>query len=232
MTSANLGFTLNSNMNPQESDKQLEQGSENVPPNDNQTTKIKPSLWKTKQFKYILILVIAALVIILVSMLIHKPSSQSEWEPYIKSFGYVGVFLMAVLGCASPVWPLSGSLSAFIAGGLHFNPIIIGLIAGIGEPIGELTFYTVGYGSQVVIEKWKWYNKIMNWMRRYGAPTIFVLSAIPNFIVKLATSAAGALRYPVWKFFIFCWAGKTIKSLGFAFLGYYLFERVKELIIR
>lgn len=219
-------------MNPQEPDKQLEQGSENVASNGKQTTQLKPSLWKSKQFKYILVLVIAALVILVVTMLVQKPTNRAEWYPYIKSSGYLGVFLMAVLGCAVPGWPFSGSLAAFIAGGMHLNPIIVGLAAGIGEPIGELTFYTVGYGSQIVIGKLKWYNKIMNWMRRHGAPTIFVLSAIPNFFIKLATTAAGALNYPVWKFFFSCWAGKTIKSMGFAFLGYYLFEAIKSLIFR
>jgi membrane protein DedA with SNARE-associated domain len=37
---------------------------------------------------------------------------------------------------------------------------------------------------------------------------------------------AGGLRYPLWKFFIFCWAGKTIKSLAFAFAGYGLFDGI------
>jgi membrane protein DedA with SNARE-associated domain len=216
-------------MNLQESDKQLEQGSENITPDSNQITKEKPSLWKSKQFKYILLIVIAALVVILVTVLVQKPTDRDE---YIQTSGYFGVFLMALLGSASPVWPLSGSLAAFIAGGLHLNPIIIGLAAGFGEPIGELTFYTVGYGSQVMIEKWKRYNQIMNWMRRHGGFTIFILSAIPNFFIKLATTAAGALHYPIWKFFIFCWAGKIIKSMAFAFLGYYLFEAIKNLIFR
>jgi membrane protein DedA with SNARE-associated domain len=229
LTSAIPGLTLNLNMNLQGSDKQLEPGSENITPDNKQIVKVKPSLWKSKQFRYILLIVIAALVVILVTVFVQKPTNRDQ---YIQSSGYLGVFLMAVLGSASPVWPLSGSLAAFIAGGMHLNPIIVGLAAGFGEPIGELTFYTVGYGSQVMIEKWKRYNQIMNWMRRHGAPTIFILSAIPNFLIKLATTAAGALHYPVWKFFISCWAGKTIKSMGFAFLGYYLFEAIKNLIFR
>ena len=69
-------------------------------------------------------------------------------------------------------------------------------------------------------------------MKRHGGPTIFVVSAIPNFFIKLATAAAGALRYPLWRFFIFCWAGKTIKSLAFAFAGAGLFDGIKALIDR
>lgn len=216
-------------MEPQELDKSLEQEDKTTAPNSNHVIEPKPSLWKSKQFKYILLLVVAALVVILVTVFVQKPTNRDE---YIQSSGYLGVFLMGLLGSASPIWPLSGSLAAFIAGGLQLNPIIVGLAAGFGEPVGELTFYTVGYGSQVMITKWKRYVQIMNWMKRHGGLTIFILSAIPNFFIKLATTAAGALRYPIWKFFIFCWAGKTIKSMGFAFLGFYLFEAIKDLIYR
>lgn len=185
---------------------------------------------KTKnQLKYMLLLIAAALVVILVTVLVQRPTNRDE---YLQSSGYLGVFLMAVVGSASPIWPLPGSWAAFFAAGLGLNPIIVGLVAGFGEPIGEVVFYTVGYGSRLVLEKWKRYAQIMNWMRRHGGLTIFILSAIPNFFVKLATTSAGALRYPLWKFFIFCWAGKTVKSLAFAFAGYGLFDGIKHLIDR
>jgi len=37
----------------------------------------------------------------------------------------------------------------------------------------------------------------------------------------LAGIAAGVLRYPVLRFLPFCWQGKTIKTLAFAFAGAY-----------
>jgi membrane protein DedA with SNARE-associated domain len=184
---------------------------------------------KKGQLKYLLLLAAALLTIILVTVLVQKPTNFDE---YVKSSGYVGVFLMALIGSASPVWPLPGSWAIFIAAGLGLNPIILGLIGGIGEPIGELTGYTAGFGGQIALQRFKRYKQIENWMRRWGGPTIFVVSAIPNFFIKAATIAAGGLRYPLWKFFIFCWAGKTIKSLGFAFAGYGLFEGIRHLIDR
>lgn len=210
-------------------EKPLEQDKDLTSPNKEQATESKPSIWKSKQFKYILLMIAALLIVILVTVLVQKPSNRDE---YLQSSGYLGVFLMAVIGSASPIWPLPGSWAAFFAAGLGLNPIIVGLVAGFGEPIGEIVFYTVGYGSQLVLEKWKRYAQIMNWMRRHGGLTIFILSAIPNFFVKLATTSAGALRYPLWKFFIFCWAGKTVKSLAFAFAGYGLFDGIKHLIDR
>ena len=187
------------------------------------------SLKSKRQLKYILLLVAGVLVMILVSVFVQKPTNFNE---YIQSSGYEGVFLMGVIGSASPVWPLPGSWAAFIAGGLGLNPFLLGLAAGLGESIGELSGYAAGYGGQIALRRFKRYAQIERWMRRYGGPTILVVSAIPNFFIKAATIAAGGLRYPLWKFFIFCWGGKTIKSLGFAFAGYGLFDGIKHLIER
>jgi membrane protein DedA with SNARE-associated domain len=181
------------------------------------------------QLKYLLLLAAALLVIILVTVLIQKPTNFDE---YLKSSGYTGVFIMALIGSASPVWPLPGSWAIFIAAGLGLNPIILGLIGGIAESIGELTGYTAGFGGQVALQRLKRYAQIEKWMKRWGGLTIFVVSAIPNVFIKLATIAAGSLRYPLWKFFLFCWSGKTIKSLAFAFAGYGLFDGIRHLIDR
>jgi membrane protein DedA with SNARE-associated domain len=184
---------------------------------------------RRRRLLYLFLLIASALVLILVTVLVQRPSDPEE---YLTSAGYTGVFLMAVLGSAAPVWPLPGSWAAFIAAGLGLNPIFVGLAAGLGEPIGELAYYMLGIGggAQLPTHRWKWYVRIQNWMRRWGGPTIFAVSAIPNFFVRLATTAAGTLHYPLWKFFIFCWAGKTIKSLAFAFAGAGLFEGVQRLI--
>ncbi len=206
-------------MSYQELDEPLEQ-AEGLPIADEvdeaQPAQPEAKLWSRKQLKYIVLLVAGTLAMILVSILVQKPTNPQE---YIETSGYAGVFLMGVIGSASPIWPLPGSWAAFVAAGLGLNPFLIGLAAGVGEPIGELSGYTAGYGGQIVVKRWKRYDQIMNWMRRHGGLTIFIVSAIPNFFIKLATIAAGSLRYPLWRFFIYCWAGKTVKSLGFALAG-------------
>jgi membrane protein DedA with SNARE-associated domain len=206
-------------MSHQELDKPLEQ-AENASIADKadeaQPAQPGAKLWSRNQLKYIVLLIAGALAMILVSILVQKPTNPQE---YIETSGYAGVFIMGVIGSASPIWPLPGSWAAFVAAGLGLNPFMIALAAGVGEPIGELSGYTAGYGGQIAINRWKRYAQIMNWMGRHGGMTIFIISAIPNFFIKIATIAAGALRYPLWKFFIYCWAGKTVKSLGFALAG-------------
>ena len=205
----------------------LEQGEDLTDLDESQPPAPKPNLWSRNQLKYILLLIAGVLVMILVTTLVQKPTN---FEEYITGSGYAGIFLMGVIGSASPIWPLPGSWAAFIAAGLGLNPILAGLAAGLGEPIGELSGYTAGYGGQIVVQKWKRYAQVERWMKRHGGLTIFFASAIPNFFIKVATAAAGALRYPLWRFITFCWAGKTIKSLGFAFAGYGLFDWIKDLI--
>ncbi|MFC1963310.1 VTT domain-containing protein [Chloroflexota bacterium] len=184
--------------------------------------------WK-REYTYIGLIVMALLLMLLLVFFIQRPT---DFEAYILSTGYGGVFLMGLIGSASPVWPLPGSWAAFIAAGLGLNPLILGLVAGFGEGLGELTGYTAGFGGQVVAKRFGMYNRVEGWMRKRGGLTIFLVSAIPNFFVKLASAAAGALKYPVWKFFLTCWAGKTIKSFGFAFAGWGLFTGIKELLER
>ena len=185
-----------------------------------------PSFRSRKQLKYLALLIVGVLIMVLVGVLVQKPSNPTE---YIRTSGYAGVFLMGVLGSASPFWPLPGSWAAPLAAGLGLNPLLVGLAAGLGEPIGELSGYTAGYGGQVAIQKWKRYEQLERWMRRRGGLTIFLVSAIPNFFIKLVTIAAGALRYPTWKFFIFCWAGKTIKSVAAAYIGYSVSDWIQDL---
>jgi len=232
LTSAPSSLTLSPTMSHHEADKPLEQENDidTVDKTDEeQPAEPKVGVKRKGQLKYLLLLAAALLVVILVTVLVQKPTNFDE---YIKSSGYIGVFIMALIGSASPIWPLPGSWAVFIAAGLGLNPIILGLLGGLGEPIGELTGYTAGFGGQVALQRFKRYNQIEGWMRRWGGPTIFVVSAIPNVFIKAATIAAGGLRYPIWKFFLFCWAGKTVKSLAFAFAGYGLFDGIKHLIDR
>ncbi len=187
----------------------------------------KQAWWQNK-YVNIGVGILAVLIVVLV---IRFGGQVKDFQ----KLGYLGVFLMGFIGSASPVWPMPGSWAAFIAGGLGWNPIFIALAAGIGEPIGETIYYILGFGGQPVMSRWekyKWYKWFEGWMKRHGALTLFLVSAIPNNITKLADASAGAFRFPLWKFFLICWSGKTIKSLGFAIAGIWGLPYITELFHR
>ncbi|MCL6430237.1 MAG: VTT domain-containing protein [Anaerolineae bacterium] len=134
------------------------------------------------------------------------------------AYGYVGIFVISIIGNATVLLPVPSLLAVF-AGGTAFNPLITGLVAGVGEPLGELTGYLAGYGGSAIIENRARYEQMRGWMQRHGFATIVVLSAIPNPLFDLAGVTAGALHMPVWRFLIACWLGKTAKALVIAWLG-------------
>ena len=134
------------------------------------------------------------------------------------NLGYLGVFLVAVLGNATVILPVP-SLAITFGGGTFLNPWLVGLVAGVGEPLGELTGYMAGYGGSAIIEDRKRFEQLKDWMQRRGFLTLFVLAAIPNPLFDLAGITAGMLHFPVSRFLLACWLGKTCKALIVAILG-------------
>ena len=138
-------------------------------------------------------------------------------------YGYVGVFLISVLGNATVVLPVPSLVVVFAGGGV-LNPLVVGLIAGVGEPLGELTGYMAGYGGSAIVEDSARFERIQHWMQRRGFLSIFVLSAIPNPLFDLAGIAAGMLHFPLTRFLLACWLGKTLKALAVAYIGSFSIE--------
>lgn len=170
-------------------------------------------------------LIAGALLIMALALLFGQGLSDFQ------NYGYFGIWLMAALGTIAPVWIMPGWLAAFIGGGL-FNPLIVGLVAGSGELVGELVGYTIGHGGQIAVEKLKFYPTLERWMKRRGVIVMFLFSAVPNPATKAADAAAGALRLPLWKFAAAVWLGKVLKSLAFAYAGYFGLTSLTDLFHR
>ena len=159
----------------------------------------------------------ALLVVVLVTLaaLVFR-DRLVEYERY----GYLGVFVATLVGSATVVLPGPGLAMVYVGGSI-WNPILVGLVAGLGDASGEATGYLAGYAGQGLIENMPLYGRFENWMRRNGFLTIFLLSAIPNPFFDLAGVAAGASEFPAKWFFLAAWLGKTIKDVAFALAGYY-----------
>lgn len=170
----------------------------------------KAPLWMGKPFR---ILVIVFVIAISVAIFTFRDSFAE-----MAAIGYPGVFMVSLLGNATIVLP-APSLALVFAMGAALSWPLVGLVAGVGEALGELTGYLAGFGGSAVVEDETIYGHLVKWMERRGGITVFVLSMIPNPFFDLAGIAAGMLRYPVWRFLIFCWLGKTIKTMAVAWAG-------------
>jgi membrane protein YqaA with SNARE-associated domain len=133
-------------------------------------------------------------------------------------YGLMGVFVVSALSNATLILPVPG-LALVFAAGSALPPWQVGIVAGLGGAVGELTGYLAGYGGSMVIENRERYEHIKRHMQRYGLFTILVLSVIPNPFFDLAGIAAGALRLPLWQFLAVAAVGKTIKALVVAYAG-------------
>lgn len=166
--------------------------------------------WTGKLFRF---LIVALVVAISASIFAFR-----EYFVDLAAVGYPGIFLVSLLSSATIVLP-APSLALVFAMGSALPWLPVGLAAGAGEALGELTGYLAGVGGRVVIEDQKGYDRMAAWMEKRGGITIFVLSVIPNPLFDLAGIAAGTLRYPVWRFLLFCWLGKSIKTTIVAWAG-------------
>ncbi len=142
----------------------------------------------------------------------------------VESLGYPGVFLLSFLGSFALVLPVPGLIAVCGAAGVELNPLLLGLLSGTGETIGEVSGYGLGYGGRGVFENSRFrgvIDKLEGWMKRRGTLVLFVVSVIPNPLFDLVGVAAGGARYPVVKFFAVVFVGKTLKGVLVASTCFY-----------
>ncbi|MBI1882458.1 MAG: VTT domain-containing protein [Chloroflexi bacterium] len=132
----------------------------------------------------------------------------------LRRYGYPGVFLASLLANATIVLPVPGvAVTIGTAIALPHEWWLVALVGSVGEALGESTAYLAGYGGSAVIENQQMYQRLQRWMERHGMATVFAFSVVPNPFVDLAGLAAGASKYPFYKFLLACWMGKCVKTL-------------------
>ena len=127
----------------------------------------------------------------------------------LKTYGYLGAFIISIILNATIILPVGNMAILMAIGTTMPSPAIVGLVGGIGAAIGEMTGYIAGRSGRDLLARSKMYNRVEGWVQRWGMLPIFVLSMVP-FFFDVVGIAAGALRIPLWKFFIPCWLGRTI----------------------
>jgi uncharacterized membrane protein YdjX (TVP38/TMEM64 family) len=136
----------------------------------------------------------------------------------LEAYGYPGIFLFNALANATLILPVPGVLVTSLMGGV-FHPFWVAVAAGSGAAVGELSGYLAGFGGQVVAERTPIYDRMERWMQKYGVWTVLVLAFIPNPFFDIGGLIAGALRMPLRNFLAWCWLGKVLKMLMFAYGG-------------
>ena len=137
----------------------------------------------------------------------------------LEAWGYFGVFAITLLSAATIIFPAPGWASV-IALSMVLDPYLLGIAAGLGSGIGEITGYLAGDGAARAVVKnkrdlWKYKGMI----KKYGAPAVFVLAFIPNPVFDIAGIAAGSAGIPMLRFLAATIAGRTIRYVLLAHMG-------------
>ena len=179
------------------------------------TASIPRRWWKNRK-NLLRLVVLGVIVLIVVVVFVLRDTIKAE------VVGYPLVALLSFLGSATVLVPVPGLASICVATGkFGLNPIGVALLAGTCQSAGELVGYSAGMAGRELVNKGKVYQRINRWMRgRRVAVVLLIFALSPNPFFDVAGIAAGANRYPVWKFLGLIWVGKSIKSLIIAYVCY------------
>ena len=134
-----------------------------------------------------------------------------DWEK-VGNWGYLGIFLVTFVATASFILPIPYLLIVARAG-MFLDPIMVTLVAGLAGALGELTGYVIGASGRGLIPQNRLYEKANHWMVTYGFWCVAFFAFVPNPVFDAIGFAAGVLKYPLWKFLLACFLGKSLKFL-------------------
>ena len=136
----------------------------------------------------------------------------------LKQYGYLGVFLSALAANATIVLPapfMSFTIPFAISLASQTNLIVVVLSYALGASLGEGVGYLIGRGGKRMLNDREngLYQRVEKWVKKHGNWAIIILSFQPIFPFDFVGLAAGAIKYPWWKFLLFCFIGRIPKYL-------------------
>lgn len=157
------------------------------------------------------------------------PSLQEWMQAFALQFGYLGIFLISLIGAVSIVYPVPYTIVILLMGGI-LNPFFVAIAGGFGSAIGELFGYAMGYYGRALVseERQRKMNYMVKVFDRYGPLAIFAfaLTPLPDDLLFIPL---GIMRYKLIKAFIPCLLGKLSMCFILAYGGQ-LFKGVIEII--
>lgn len=165
----------------------------------------------------------AAIFLVSTVLLIAITGALLPFIDDIGVWGYLGAFVVTALSSATVVMPSPG-FAAVLVMTKDLNWLLLGIAAGLGGALGEMTAYYVGTQGAETLEGHKSHEWFQRGMNRFGGLIIFVSALIPLIPVDAAGLIAGAVRYPIVRFLVYLAIGKVIMTATLMFLASKAFE--------
>ncbi|MEM3672923.1 MAG: VTT domain-containing protein [Candidatus Bathyarchaeia archaeon] len=148
---------------------------------------------------------------------------------FANQFGYLGIFLISLLGSLSIFFPIPYTVVIFSLG-KTLDPVLIAVAAGLGSAVGEFSGYLLGWsGRKVISER---YRRKMGFLvkvfEKYGPIAIFLfaLTPLPDDLLFIPL---GVMKYKIVKAFIPSLMGKFVMSLIVAYSGRYTIQIIEDI---
>jgi len=143
-------------------------------------------------------------------------------ESLAVQFGYLGVFLVSLVGAMSVVVPVPYTLVILTwkTWGGMLDPLVLGAVGAVGSAVGEFLGYGLGYLGRAAIkeERRRRMDYVLKIIDRYGPLAIFLfaLTPLPDDLLFIPL---GVLRYSFVKAFIPCFIGKLLMCYILIYAG-------------
>jgi membrane protein YqaA with SNARE-associated domain len=165
---------------------------------------------------------------------------NSEYVSQLQPHSYSGLFLISLLAGA-PIPIFTPVIFITFTLGSILNPVLVGVVAGLGNAVGNTLAYWTGHGgirffaalgniSQVsepdssrigqFFKKIKG-SRLLGFANRHEMAAVFLLSIFPNPLLTPMVLSLGAARFNFMKFLLSCWTGQTIQAIAIAYFGHF-----------
>lgn len=145
-------------------------------------------------------------------------------------YGYAGVFTASLVGSLVPFLPVPYLVIVILLSS-KLDPMMLGLVAGIGGSLGKITSYSLGRGGYSIFQPKTRRNMdaLRSLVGKYGDLGVFLFAAspLPDDIYLIPI---GMMKFPFWRFIIANTAGKIVLSVAVAYFSRGYFELATSLI--
>ena len=204
------------------------------------STSPKKKHGKHRRFKIFGVLYLSGIVAACIFLVYHW-----EFVERFQTYSYLGLFFVGLVTGFTLPMPVPYMVVVFTfgaGGGLH--PALVGASCGLGLGIGGTLLHLTGRGGRKFFPMSSVFGMVNNpsggeappfiarlfrrfrvphmiaLARRKGALVVFLMSVTINPFFAPVAIGLGALRFRLWKFFLACWVGQTVKCIGLAYCGY------------
>jgi len=138
------------------------------------------------------------------------------------NYGYLGVFLGVLASNSTILVPIPGVFLVFL-GGTFLNPALVGLSAGLGGALGEMTSYLCGRAGRRLIGRDSEIIAGRRLYERFGLGIVYLFSAAP-LPFDIIGIICGMLKVDPRKFLVVTFLGKSTQYTLYAYSGFQAWE--------